>query len=137
MARKKRSFKNNHYKRFSRQRSTQNIRKNVLTLRNKPKINNIVKKTEYPVYKPVRRKKSVWKNIVDISKVPRETLDKPKKIVNDYITSIKNDAINELRVTVCGKRSERRRVLFQQGRAGRGVAGPIKKLKNAFSYVRC
>lgn len=138
MARKKRSFKKvNHYKRFSRQRSAKNIRKNVLTSRNKPKIFGIVKKTEYPVYKPVRRKKTVWKKIIDISKVPRETLDKPKNIVNDYITSIKNDAIDELRVTVCGKRRERRRALFSKGHAGLGVAGPIEKLKTALSKVRC
>lgn len=138
MAKKKRSFKKNKYHdSFSRQRSKMNPRKNVLTLKNKPKIYDIVKKTEYPVYKPVRRIKTVWKKIVNISNVPRETLDKPKNIVNDYITSIKNDAIDELRVTVCGKRRERRRALFTKGHAGRGVAGPIKKLKNALSKVRC
>ena len=43
----------------------------------------------------------------------------------------------ELKKTVCGKRSERRRALFTKGHAGRGVAGPIKKLKDVLSNVRC
>lgn len=85
----------------------------------------------------IKRKKSGWNRIINISKVPRDTLDKPKNIVNDYITSVKNDAIQELRATVCGKRSERRRALFSKGHAGRGVAGPIRKTKDALSNVRC
>ena len=65
-------------------------------------------------------------------------------VVGSYLTSKSNDratdknvAILELKETVCGKRKERRQLLFRQGHAGRGVAGPIEKLKTALSKVRC
>lgn len=38
---------------------------------------------------------------------------------------------------VCGKRKERRNILFTLGHAGVGVAGPIKKILGINSKIRC
>lgn len=83
------------------------------------------------------RKKSTWNRIIDISKVSRETLDKPRLLIDNYIENVKKDAYMEVKATVCGKRKEKRRALFKTGKAGKGVAGPTKKIKNINSNVRC
>lgn len=51
--------------------------------------------------------------------------------------SVELDAIKERKETVCKKRKEKRRSLFRIGAAGKGVAGPLRKVINAESKVRC
>lgn len=138
MAKKRRILKkNNHYSRFNRQRP-RDIRKSVLTSKKKPQVIDIYSKNEIgKKYEPYRSFKQKKRRVVNIGSVPRETINKQTDYVNNTLQNLKNDARMELKVMVCGKRKERRQTLFRQGHAGRGVAGPIKKLKNASSKVRC
>lgn len=137
MAKKRRSLKKNHYDRFNRQRP-RDIRKNVLTTKNKPQVHDIyVKNKTWTYNSPYRSFRQIKRRVVNIGNVPRETINKPIDFIKNTLQNIKNDAMLEVKEQVCGKRKERRQTLFRRGHAGKGVAGPIKKLKTALSKVRC
>lgn len=115
---------------------------NIITQRLKDRHNDVLRYDD-DYYKNVRKIKNKDRRLISL----KESIVmahrgfspsiEPGRIVNKTLQSPIKDAIINKKEVVCVKRSEKRRSLFRTGRAGKGVAGPIKRVLNLNSKVRC
>lgn len=125
MAKKRRSLKKNHYKRDS-QRFHKTLHRDVLT-------NNYVNYDFNKDDRMVRSQKQILSLWNKLFSVPRETTTKPNIILHSPLVNV----MQKRKESVCKERHEKRRALFSIGKAGKGVAGPLKKVIGLKSKVRC
>lgn len=121
--------------------------KHVNVLSNK-KFNNKIRKPvsaykknlsePFIINKTVRYQKKMVDKYMDVI-FKNKTVSIPifKSPYKYELTKVNNDANLFKKRSICKERKEKRRNLFRTGRAGKGVAGPIKKLITAKSNVRC
>lgn len=65
------------------------------------------------------------------------TMQRPMRLINNTLQDAVRDANILRKEAICRGRKEKRRNLFRIGKAGKGVAGPIKRVINLKSKVRC
>lgn len=117
---------------------------NVLEKKLKNKINKPKNAYHNVLSKPILKVKTVryQKKMVDkyMDKIFVKNHNHTPVVKNRFsyeLTKINDDANIIKKRLICEKRKEKRRNIFRTGRAGKGVAGPIKKVLKPESYERC